>query len=433
MLMDVLEEHLDEASFHWMLWERALLAPNFDLEATAEQEERMLAHLDGLIEAGPPLQGFLESNLTSSEPLKVCAAAFALLGWEEETGLECVLAALRVAATPQRNALGRALELCECDGLEERLLSLLASEEAGLQATVLEVLASRGMTVPAVLERFVLHEVPAVRSAALRASRWLLAGVRREWLTRSLASSSLEVRSAAMEVGLAAGLRAAWEACLQEAGEGNREAMGLLAVGGGEREVAFLVERLSTPRLRPHVLWALGLSGQVTAAEACLEWMEDKKAAPLAAEAFCAITGLVLKGSYVSSGQLQRAPEEPIPLQEEDLDADLTPKPEDALPWPEAQAVADWWRQKRERFQPGMRYLRGRPYDAAALLEALGREPMRRRHMLAMELAIRSQGGRIVPTRALTWRQHVVLERTGSATSPTLPMLPFAQLCTRDA
>jgi len=38
VLLDILEEHLDEATFHWEQWERALVAPDFTLAETAERE-----------------------------------------------------------------------------------------------------------------------------------------------------------------------------------------------------------------------------------------------------------------------------------------------------------------------------------------------------------------------------------------------------------
>ena len=80
VLWDVVEEHLDEASFLSEQWERALVSPDVILDGVADgPEERLLAHLDGLAiagaKAGPRL---LEPRFESEQPEEVFAAALAL-------------------------------------------------------------------------------------------------------------------------------------------------------------------------------------------------------------------------------------------------------------------------------------------------------------------------------------------------------------------
>jgi hypothetical protein len=74
------------------------------------------------------------------------------------------------------------------------------------------------------------------------------------------------------------------------------------------------------------------------------------------------------------------------------LDADLAPQPTDPLPLPDAPACAAWWQQQPARFPAGARHLRGRPFGPGELLDALGAGPMRRRPILALELALRTGG-----------------------------------------
>ena len=53
ILWDVVEEHLDEAAFLWTQWERGLQSPLYKLHELRDRvEERMLAHLDGLVVGG---------------------------------------------------------------------------------------------------------------------------------------------------------------------------------------------------------------------------------------------------------------------------------------------------------------------------------------------------------------------------------------------
>ncbi|SDE94324.1 hypothetical protein [Myxococcus virescens] len=56
--VDVLEEHLDEARFRWLQWERALEAADVTVEEKATREERLLAQPF----SGPVLVEALESS-----------------------------------------------------------------------------------------------------------------------------------------------------------------------------------------------------------------------------------------------------------------------------------------------------------------------------------------------------------------------------------
>jgi uncharacterized protein (TIGR02270 family) len=428
MLMDVLEEHMDEAAFQWLLWERALLAPNYNLLETVELEERMLAHLDGLLEGGAPsVEMLLKPALDSKESIRVSAASFALLAGGA-VGWETVLAKLQTDPTSQHAAIQRALELSENQQLSDWLLPLLKTADPALQATALEALVFRGEA-PSELPRSILvSDEPRLKMALLSGGAPLPVNIRRELALQSLASPHAGVRDAALEAGLLCGLRISWNACRQIVESGHpdsREAMILLALGGEEKDAMLLVEHLERPELRAQALWALGISGQLLSAEACLEYMSDAELGPLAGEAFSVITGLQLQGPYVLPAETHDQ-EEPVPLEEENLDDNLDPRPEDFLPRPNALAIADWWKKNQGSFQRRIRYLNGRPCDAEALLEALRHGPMRRRHVVARELAIRTRGSCLVPVRALTRRQRVAMERA-AAMHEGISMLPLAR------
>jgi uncharacterized protein (TIGR02270 family) len=179
----------------------------------------------------------------------------------------------------------------------------------------------------------------------------------------------------------------------------------LLALSGEERDLEKVQELLPEESLRPHVLWALGFSGRLTGADFCFELMRNKPVAALAAEAFSAITGLRIEGPYAAEREASEK-EEPVPLAEEDLDADLGPKPEEALPLPQVEAIAQWWQEARPRMEARRRYLEGQPFSSQVLIDALTRGSLRRRHVLALELALRSRGTYQVPTRAFVERQR---------------------------
>jgi uncharacterized protein (TIGR02270 family) len=194
-------------------------------------------------------------------------------------------------------------------------------------------------------------------------------------------------------------------------------------MSGDERDVERLLELLSNEKLRPDVLWALGFSGRVAAADACVELMRNKPVAALAGESFSAITGLRIAEEYAAPREEE---DEALPPLEEDLAADLTPKPEDALPRPEPERVAAWWQQERQRLDAKQRYLAGQPFTPQALLDALSSAPMRRRHALALELALRSRGAIQVPTRAFVMPQLDALKAARSVQASAFSR-PFAE------
>ena len=410
VLVDVLEEYLDEAAFRWVQWERTLVAPDFTLAETAEREERLLACLEGL-EDEDALDTVVRPAFDAEEAPRISAAAHALLALGE---VEEVLVRLRGTEAPARAAILRALEVSEAPGLGARLLELLKLEDTALQAGVLEALAFRQEAPAEVLVRFFRHDEQRAQVAALRGALPLPEDAVRRYLPALLDSAHPGIRAVAMEAGLASGVRLAWEACLKAVrspGAYAREAMVLLALGGDEAEASLLVDWLESAELRADALWALGFSGRVAAMEACVKYLEVPEVAHLAAEALSTMTGLRLEGAHALPPG-ERPEGAPVPPEEqESLDANLVPRPEDDLPWPHVAAVRDWWTQARTGFAQGTRYLLGQPFSGPVLLEALECSPMRRRHVLARELAIRTRGQHDIPTRAFTRRQREAIAR----------------------
>src|SRR5215217_206332 len=406
VMMDVLEEHLDEAEFLWSRRERTLVSGIHELADVVELEERLLAHVEGLVVGGDAaLNMLLLPALEADESERISAAALALLSGGGKRELEAMLAVLDSGDEAPRAAIGRAMALSEQPELAAVLLKRLTADFASPCAVAFDVLASRGALPQETRTEWLYRDAAEPVIAALRAPGPLPRAIAQTLLPRLVVDPRPGVREAAIMVGLISGAPAAWMACLkvaEEGGTGRRECLVALALGGEARDAEWLASLLPHASLRADVLWALGFSGQALAAEACLDWMGDDTLSVLAGEAFSAITGLRLEGEYRAAPSEES--ETLVPL-EEDLEANLVPGPEASLPLPIQEAVAAWWRTARRDFAPGVRHLRGKTVDAGGLVEALLREPMRRRPMLALELAIRSRGAHILHPRALTHRQ----------------------------
>jgi uncharacterized protein (TIGR02270 family) len=413
--LDIVEEHLDEAGFLYRRWEAALRSPAVALADVAfGPEEVLLAQLDALAGAGGlTADRLLVPALAGDDEGKAFAAAFVLAARAE--GVPLVLEALAEAAPPVRAAMERALQVLPAPDLGAQLRAQMEKAAPVARLAIAGALIARREDTGTAVRAWI--DSPDTSEAVLGLRAMLVLGKSSEAhrVAGMLRSREPQVRAAAMEVGVIMGLREAWSACERAVAERGAEfavAARLRALSGDAEAVKPLLEASAEPRLARHAVLALGLTGRVAAADALLELMGGSLGR-LAGEAFCAITGLRMEGAYVAEEPPER--EEPIPFEEEDLEADLVPGPEARLPLPDGEAVARWWKTERRRFDSGRRYLRDRPFTCGVLLEEIASGPMRRREALALELAIRARGQAQIDAFALSARQRAEIESARGA------------------
>jgi len=91
ILFDILEEHIEEADFLWQQRANALASHDYTLDELAEVEERLLAHLDGLVLGEKAAWGLIEPKLMGGgEVGEVFAAAFVALDSGDSARVEAV-------------------------------------------------------------------------------------------------------------------------------------------------------------------------------------------------------------------------------------------------------------------------------------------------------------------------------------------------------
>lgn len=410
---DLVERHLDEADFLWEVWERSLLAPDYTLaEVARESEERLLAHVDGLVANGPEVvPRLLLPILEGGEFHRLSAAALALLQRPGPEGVEAAVQALR-ARPGQRSALTRALA-CAAPVPLDRMRELLGDRDEGVVAAAAEVLLVHEVALGAVLPALWRSGELATRALALRAlpdepgsSRML------DLVEEGLRAREAQVVSAAMVAGCRLGLDSAWARVRELAAGSDKQAMLLLALGGGKAEERELLGALADPERRASALWALGFMGTPEAVDASLELMQDPRSCHLAGEVFTAVTGIDLKHAALKAA-----------AQEED--EVLEHLAEDDLPRPDPVKLRQWWMAHRGEFLPGQRYLMGKPRSLEGILMALAEGPMRRRPPLLLDLQLRASGkpGPRLETRAPTRQQYAQLQRLRARVGSSLDML----------
>jgi uncharacterized protein (TIGR02270 family) len=198
----------------------------------------------------------------------------------------------------------------------------------------------------------------------------------------------------------------------------------MLAILGGPRHHARLAEQLSVKTACKPALFALGFSGNPALLPALLQSLRsvDAQTSKLAAQAIATITGLDLKAegftraAPAEDSEAQAAAALPA-LEDDDLEADLVPAPEDALELPDPDAITRYCEQVASQLDPKRRYLNGHSFGPEAVLDALRRGPLRRRAALALAFRVGTHGQVAIDTNALCAQQRAQMEAAAAVRS----------------
>jgi len=438
---DIYEEHLDEAAFVWGAWEQSLDAANYTLdEVIAGPEERLLAHLDGLVLGGEPVaQKLLLPALADDDPGKVAAAAWALLQAEDADHLDVVLEAVATAEKREtRAAIGRAFELCHRTDRVRRLLPRLGASPPNVQAVIVAAVVAEVGAAPAAergagrgavpggelpLATLLESRHPELLAAALRALRRAPDPELAPAVEAALGSPYVTVRDAAIEAGVVLGLKAAWRACnklVARNAPGCKLALAVLALSGEAVDRATVMKRLEVEALRRDAAWALGFTGTLEAVAAALALAGDETIGAVAGDSFATITGATLAGDLVLVGQTDNT--SPPAPDDDDEDAPLPVlRPEDDLPRPDPDHLRAWWAKAQSKadppFDPEQRYVGGRLLAGELVRAAIQTGPTWRRRIWCLELARRT--GQDLDGD--TWARHQRARLAAFAIDPRRP------------
>lgn len=420
ILWDVVEEHLDEAEFLVGVYAEASDSPLYTFRQLARgPEHRLRAHIDGLLVGGPTTAErlLLPVFTDDAELARASAAALALLTIGDRQWGQRLIDDLAKLAGPHADGVTWALGTCERPDLDPRITDALRKAEDGARAPLLRAAFVRGVDQSAQLERWLRDDEPSLRlsiAAILRYAPRRLG----PWIDAAITDRDLTLRHTAIASGLVLGSHHAWEAAGRLAFDKSapdRDAMAWVASFGDARVTETLIGVLADEARRADALWALGFSGRVTAADACARWLADEDFGPQAGESFAAITGLA-RGDDRFWLDPKPEPEDDgeLPPLAEDLQADLSSVPADDLVPPNPETIVAWWTQTRQSLRPDTRYIAGVPLDQAGLLRGLRESSTWRRHGIAFELLVRTQGLARVQTRMSTQAQSRQMDALAS-------------------
>jgi uncharacterized protein (TIGR02270 family) len=403
ILEPIVAQHAEEAAFLWTQRDRATEAPNFAPRHLRRLEERVAAHLSGLVVAGAAGSRLaVDQWRRQSGPGETFAAFASMLLAGDTVGADAFLQAAAPTDTARRG-LSAALGWCP-PAVSAPLVRRWAGSPAAYQRwLVLCACSHHRADAGPLLNETVSDEVETIRARALR-----LAGEigRHDLLPQVVAAIDDPAPDPAFW--------AAWSCLLLGDAATALPRLHEVAVSPTPRRLIALEAAVRGDTPAGAIAWVRALNGDPARARltvralghvgdaASIPWligrMDDPSLARLAGASFSMITGADLLAE-----KLDRPPPADPPATPNDDPADerVALDPDDPFPWPHPARVAAWWQDRHDRFRAGVRHLAGAPIDAAAVERVwdTGTQPQRR--AAAYELArSRRQGLR-------NWRARV--------------------------
>jgi uncharacterized protein (TIGR02270 family) len=411
----VVQQHAEEAAMLRHVRSVLVRAPHVALLHLGRLDERIAAHLDGLLVAGRAGRAMATAGLERAGAGEVFAAAALALQARDAPALEPLIALAQAVPDAWRgvaSALGW-VSAAELQGIVQRLLGAPDGARRGLGLSACRMhQVDPGPALDAALG----HADPQLLTAALRTAGELGRLDLRERARALIGHEHPEVV-----------FRAAWASCLlgdrngalrvlevaaQDDAPSSLAALSLAMAAASPAQAGEIArafsraandEPASLPRRRA-LLRAIGLLGELRFVPWLIERMAEPDVARLAGEAFCWITGADLARMDLETLLAPPRPEHPSADPDDD---DVSLDEDESLPWPDAARVQAWWEQQGAmRASGGVRLFRGQPFTPESARRTLIEGTQRQRAHAARLACALQPGQKLFPTAAPVPRQR---------------------------
>ncbi|PTV94329.1 uncharacterized protein (TIGR02270 family) [Rhodobacter aestuarii] len=401
----MVEVHAEEVAIHWLRRDLAVDAPHYDRKFLSRLDERIEANLDGLrVAAAAGLETAQAAFDANQEPGEAFALAVCAFETGDEAAIAQVVDAVAIDGTGAlRRAVASAAGWLGSEQMGAHIPPLLEDMRATVRALGLAIASVQRGAIEVPLETLLQDPVPMVRAQAAK-----LAGVTgRSDLVPLIRPSKDFAPEVAFELIRAAVLL----------GERGRplDALRSLAVGPGARtrtalELAVLASPMDAtqnwlaglgPEGAETVALAIGLMGLPAQVPWLIEAMRDPKLARRAGESLSLITGVDLAALDLEGSAPEDFDEGPNDDPEDEM---VALDPDEDLPWPEPDLVAEWWAGESGRYAADGRYFLGQPVSEAGLGEAFAKGTQRHRRIAALAQVL-AKPGSVLPN----WRAREAL------------------------
>jgi uncharacterized protein (TIGR02270 family) len=324
-IADLLQVHAEDLSFVWGQRREALTSRKHTLREFGELNERIEAHVQGLLVAEPAaLVALMQPQLAAPDRDDAFAAACALLRLVEPESTHAVVVEFSRAAGPTLAGLRDALSFAPHTLFAGEMQSALDQAKPMTAVSAAVVLANhRSLDSQSLRLALLLEDAdPFVCEWAWRAATVADAtakqGAPKRPYKHALAHAAPAVRSAGWAAAAWAGQSRAMPLLRQLAGEGDAVALHWLSVLGGDED-APLLQKAALAMADPAARCALlARFGHPSALNALVRWMDpaDVPLAAAAGEAFTRITGADIRGQRTTL---------PVPADADEFTREMAP------------------------------------------------------------------------------------------------------------
>jgi uncharacterized protein (TIGR02270 family) len=405
----VIEQHAEEAAFHWLLRDAAVCAPHYSLDDLAKLDNRLDAHIDGL-------------HIAGNAGWEICQEQF---GWEEagevfvstvlafQSGHEARIQAVLEAGSASRElsrGLVSALGWLPYQQAETYIQQLLTVESSDLRRIGLAAYAVHRRDPGYPLTAALSGDDPWLRAQALRAVGRLGRVDLLPLLQNNLTVDNGPCRfpaawSAALlgDMGAIPPLQAIVSLDRLHREEAVKMALRRMDLTAAHAWRQALAHNPDTMRL---AIIGAGVVGDPVSIPWLIEQMTIPELARVAGEAFTMITGVDiayedLEGEWPEGFEVGPT--------EDPEDENVAMDPDEDLPWPKPEAIHTWWKNHQGQCRLGTRYLLGKPMSPDWLRDVLRNGRQRQRAAAALELALQQPGQPLFEVRAPGFRQQRLL------------------------
>jgi uncharacterized protein (TIGR02270 family) len=407
----ILSQHAEDAAVLHSSRTSLTRAPHVRLRHIWRFDDRLAAHLDGLLVGGEQAWPFVDVELVRPTAGAMFVATIVAVQSRSVKRLQH-LYALAEAVSESHAGLISAFGWVEQDQLRGIVAGLLGAPNPFLRTLGIGACAMHRIDPGQV--RDVALEAPssALRARALRACGEL---GRRELLPSCLGMLNAEDPESRFWSAWSAvllGNRGPALDVLREIGSvpGPRRSRAMrLALQALDQDQAqsWLRKLVQDPEDLRLSIQGAGIAGEPKYVPWLIQHMADKKTARVAGEAFSLITGLDL--AYLDLEI--KPPEEGSGAGPNDDPADpnVEMDADDGLPWPDPERISRWWDANGGRFDAGERYFMGGTLTREQALRTLKEGFQRQRILAAHYLCLLEPGTPLFEWRAPAFRQQRLL------------------------
>ena len=401
---DIYERYVEDSSFLWMMRSIAVNQPHYNALDIKALENRMQAHLDGLLTSINMAWQICEKSLKLNGPGEVFTAAIVAFTSHDQQKIQAVVKA-GLASNATLKGLISAIAWLPSKISHPWIQKFLISNDINDKYIGMSI-CSIGRENPGEFLHDYLNHDDCLRHEKLyiRCLR-LIGELKRHDLApalfKAMESDNADVIFWANWSAILLGNKTLvnkMEPYLFKPSSYQDQALNMAFRVLPINQARDWITRLSgdVQRIR-HVIKATGIAGDPQAVDWLVLKMRETPHARLAGESFTLITGIDLNQNKLS----QAAPEHVVAIPSENAsDPNVAMDDDENLPWPNAALIAASWKHIAHQYIKGQRYFMGNDINTATLTHCIQHAYQRQRHAAALELALLDSANCLINTRA---------------------------------